>query len=224
MEARRGRDGAATRLPGARGVYRHGAILVAPERFAECPDEASVDALITKAATKMRPELLVELTAEGLTMTPIVVERRPVVAPLPALPAQPAPRYKSRFHGATDCSSRQDVLPEVQQPFVCQMRTFSLLSSLSTRARIAAGIDCDSRAVVYEVSWVDVLFEPTYDHVDPRFLRGHPSGMVPVTVNGSIVWDSESRQMVAGILPPRLKLAGDIPGDNRKASQSEGFT
>ena len=200
MEARRGRDGAATRLPGARGVYRHGAILVAPERFAECPDEASVDALITKAATKMRPGLLVELTAEGLTMTPIVVERRPVVAPLPALPAPPAPRYKSRFHGATDCSSRQDVLHEVQQPFVCQMRTFSRVFLLVLG--LLLGSAATSRAVVYEVSWVDVLFEPTYDHVDPRFLGGHPSGMVPVTVNGSIVWDSESRQMVAGILPP----------------------
>ncbi len=82
------------------GVYRHGALLVAPERFAECPDEASVDALITKAATKMRPEILVELTAEGLTVQEhIVVERRPVVAPIRELPPEPAPRYKSRFLG-----------------------------------------------------------------------------------------------------------------------------
>jgi hypothetical protein len=190
---------------------------VAPERFAECPDEASVDALITKAATKMRPELLVELTAEGLTMTPIVVERRPVVAPLPALPAQPAPRYKSRFHGGYGLLVPPGRAPRgTAAPWRCQMRTFSRVFLLVLG--LLLGSAATSRAVVYEVSWVDVLFEPTYDHVDPRFLGGHPSGMVPVTVNGSIVWDSESRQMVAGILPPRLKLAGDSPGDNREAS------
>jgi hypothetical protein len=82
------------------GVYGHGALLVAPERFAHCPDEASVDALITKAALKMRPEVLVELTAEGQTVqNHIIVERRPVVLPGPSVPAEPTPRYRSRFLG-----------------------------------------------------------------------------------------------------------------------------
>ena len=78
------------------------------------------------------------------------------------------------------------------------MRTFSRVFLLVLG--LLLGSAATSHAVVYEVSWVDVLFEPTYDHVDPRFLAGHPSGMVPVTVNGSLVWDSDSHQMVAGII------------------------
>jgi hypothetical protein len=58
-----------------------------------------------------------------------------------------------------------------------------------------------SQAVLYEVSWVDVRFEPTYDHIPPQFLAGHAAGVVPVTINGSLEWDSETRQMVAGFNP-----------------------
>lgn len=103
-----GREVRPDRLRGREGslfvVYRHGALLVAPERFAQCPDEASVDALIAKAALKMRPELLVELTAQGQTITPIVVERRPVVVPPSALPV--VPHSRSRFLGGRYCNAR----------------------------------------------------------------------------------------------------------------------
>ena len=80
------------------------------------------------------------------------------------------------------------------------MRTFSRVLLLVLGVLLGSASTSD--AVLYEVSWVDVLFEPTYNHVAPQFLAGHPSGMVPVTVNGSLVWDSDARQMVAGILPP----------------------
>jgi hypothetical protein len=63
------------------------------------------------------------------------------------------------------------------------MRTLSRVLLLVLGVLLGSAATSD--AVVYEVSWVDVLFEPTYFHVDPRFLAGHPSGMVPVTVNGS---------------------------------------
>jgi len=85
------------------------------------------------------------------------------------------------------------------------MRTFPRVLLLALG--VLLGSTAISDAVLYEVSWVDVRFEPTYDQFDSRALSGHPSGMVPVTVNGSLVWDSDARQMVAGIITqPSLGL------------------
>jgi hypothetical protein len=59
------------------------------------------------------------------------------------------------------------------------------------------GSAATSDAVVYEVSWVDVRFEPDYSNFDHRFVASE----VPVTITGSLTWDSAIQQFTAGFTP-----------------------
>ena len=69
---------------------------------------------------------------------------------------------------------------------------------------VLLGSASTSDAITYEVSWVDIRFEPDPSSIAPQFLFAAgctASSACPVTVTGSLLWDSATQQVTAGLNP-----------------------